>query len=631
MKLSIIIPYWNDEKYIGELLDSLSGQINDQVEVILVDDGSKKAFKTKLEWVKVYRKKNGGCASARNKGIEVSTGEYLAFLDSDDVVAKNYVAAILEKIKEGPDVIEMSWKSLEGSKFDYKLNSSADRLTNNSMWCRVVKRDFIGDQRFNEAKDSTEDEDFSRHLGIRDKIISYKRAVITDYLYFYRDVDNSKIKRFIQGLMNTKRVTYYYRHVSAKNTDILEQIKEDDKYNEVVLLTEQCDIPELARYCQIKKPSHIWTHYLKGDPYHNIDIITPPLKTEIVIYRRGMYVIGGLMSFTMNFVDYMADKHDITVVTEKMDERRLNYLSKKCRVLVNKQDVQVVCDTMIVLSILDELPTNVHAKKILRMCHTCRTNPKWSIPEDYDQLAFVSETSKKSFDYENGEILHNLAVDRSRDMLLLVSATRLPAADKGDIGSRMIKLANMLNEADIPFIWLNFADGKLNNPPKNFFNMGMTMDIQTYIKKADYVVALSDSEAWSYTVLESLTHNTPLICTPFPSVFEMGAKDGVNAHVVPFDMNFDVHKLLDIPKFEYEYDNKVIIDQWEKLLSLPAVKTKMYKKAPKELKVRVLRKFCDKYTGQHIPVGVMTLPAARVDEIQKVEQEKKVQLIQIIG
>ena len=352
MKLSIIIPAYNAEPYLGELLKCIDSQIVKDVEVLVIDDGSKTPVKTEYKWCKVIRKKNGGCASARNKGIERAKGEYLAFVDSDDLLSENFIAKILEKTKkEKPDVIELSWKSLKSEKFDFKLKDDSDRLTNNSLWCRILKRSFIGDQRFNEAKDSTEDEDFTRHLGIRDSKPKYTRAVITDYMYFYRDdLTDSKIKKFKKGLMNTKRITYYIRNVTASRTDILEQIMKDDEKNEVLLLTEKCDIPELERYCQIMKPQHTWTHYLKGEPYSNIEIVKTPIRTDIVIYRRAMYVIGGLMTFTMNFVDYMADKYDITIVTDHMDERRLKYFLPKCRVLIKRPDETVMCDTMVVLS-----------------------------------------------------------------------------------------------------------------------------------------------------------------------------------------------------------------------------------------------------------------------------------------
>jgi hypothetical protein len=62
---------------------------------------------------------------------------------------------------------------------------------------------------------------------------------------------------------------------------------------------------------------------------------------------------------------------------------------------------------------------------------------------------------------------------------------------------------------------------------------------------------------------------TPMICTPFKSAFEMGIEDGVNAHVIPFNMDFDVNILKNIPKFKYKYDNDKIKKQWQQLLGDP--------------------------------------------------------------
>ena len=135
MKLSRIIPAYNAEPYLSELLDCLSKQVTPETEVIVVDDGSKKPVKTMHEFVNVVRKKNGGCASARNVGIENTTGEYISFLDADDLVAADFVKQVIETIKDNPDVIELSWKSLttQGVQHDNKLNSINDHLRNPSV------------------------------------------------------------------------------------------------------------------------------------------------------------------------------------------------------------------------------------------------------------------------------------------------------------------------------------------------------------------------------------------------------------------------------------------------------------------------------------------------------------------
>ena len=113
MRLSIIIPYYNAKPYTDELLDVLAPQMSDQVEVILVDDGSPEPFTTEHKWVQVVRKDNGGCASARNVGINLAKGDYISFLDADDLVPKYFVERLFKKFDEKPyDVIDFSWKSL---------------------------------------------------------------------------------------------------------------------------------------------------------------------------------------------------------------------------------------------------------------------------------------------------------------------------------------------------------------------------------------------------------------------------------------------------------------------------------------------------------------------------------------
>lgn len=90
-KFSIIIPVYNVEKYINQCVDSILQQRLDNIEIILVDDGSKDKsplicdeYAKNYEFIKVIHKDNGGQSSARNAGIATSCGDYIMFLDSDD-------------------------------------------------------------------------------------------------------------------------------------------------------------------------------------------------------------------------------------------------------------------------------------------------------------------------------------------------------------------------------------------------------------------------------------------------------------------------------------------------------------------------------------------------------------------
>ena len=563
MKLSIIIPYYNTETYTDELLRILEPQLTAETEVILIDDGSEVPYEPyqNIDLLRVYRQKNKGQSAARNKGLSLAKGDYITFIDSDDLVSADYIPKIFEKINEGFDILEFSWKSTDGVMV-YQTRPGV-RLGNPSVCTRVFSRTVIGKTRFSIKKDACEDEDFSRRIGYNiGSPIQYKYASISDTLYFYRrDTPESNTKKYKQGLCNTRRITYYFDKVPA---DILEELKREDETNEVWLLTNDKNIdPELYRYCQISTPFRIWTHYLRGDSYSNAEIIKAPLKTQVVLYIGYMHTIGGIETFVYNFVRTMQHKYDIVLNVQSIAAEQYTRLSALIPIL--KTTEPIMCDTLIMLRILDDKPKHITAKKTIRMCHACRTNPQWAIPEDADINVFVSEVAKQSFG-KDGVVIHNPFITEKKKALFLISATRIPAPDKGNNELRMRKLAEMLTSKNISFLWLNFSEGALSGMPKGFYNMPSTPDIQPYIAKADYLVQLSDSEAYSYSLLEALTNETAVICTPFPSATESGVIDGVNGYIVPFDMSFDVTMLLDVPQFTDKHSNTDIIKQWTNLL-----------------------------------------------------------------
>ena len=629
MKLSIIIPAFNAEPYLGELVKCLQDQIpmDKSVEVIIIDDGSSQPVRYAAKWLIVIRQDNQGVSVARNVGIDKAKGDYISFIDADDLVPDYYVQKLLEKTKDEPDVIELSWKTLTRDNWDIdkKLRSESDRLTNPSVCTRCFKRSYIGDVRFNVLKDSTEDEDFCRKMGYLDPNSAFKRAVIMDYMYFYRDnVTMSKTKRYAAGLMNTKRVVYFYKHVSSGMTWLFDEIKKEDETNEVFLMTYENEIPQLSRYCQIIKPCQMWGHIIRGEHYEGLTLRQPPVRTQVVIYRKHFPMVGGLFTFTVNFISALSEYYDITVVCDDIKTERLMQLMTKVRVIVGRDHKPVYCDSLIILSFLDKLPKNIYAGKVIRMCHACKTDPSWKITQDYDELIYASGTAMNSFGDYDGKVIHNINVQKTKDTMILVSAVRLPAPDKGDIEWRMRKLADMLNAAEIPFIWLNYSDGGLQNPPKNFYNMGVTFDMQSIVSKATYSVLLSDSECWPYALLESLTAKTPVICTPFPSAMEMGVKDGVNGHVIPFNMDFDVTKLLDVPEFDFEYDNKTLIKEWRAVLG--NTKPRRDYKPGMMVMTKVTGDYYDVLLDKHMPKGTN-----QIMTMERAEQVKEAGFIEIIG
>ena len=574
MKLSIIIPCYNAEPYIKELLDCLDKQITDEVEVLLIDDGSKEPIHPKYQldykWLRIFRQKNKGVASARNRGLQEAKGDIIAFIDADDLVSSDYVKTILETDGDW-DYLDLSWRSLEDLRFNFLLRNRDDRLSNPSACTRAFKRDYIGDTRFNEKKDAAEDEDFTRRLNL-DK---GKHIAITHYMYYYRiTTPDSFSKRYRQGRSRTKRIVYYLPLITDNDVALLEEVKRETEENEVVILTNRNELPELERYANVVRPIHTWADEARGvengkpNKYTYIRERSKPMKTQVVIYTDNTYKIGGIESFIYNFCKNMSKHYDIMVVYGHADPSQIARLLPMVPVVHLDPNKMIECDTLIVNRIFDKIPSNIHYKKAVQMVHGCKDANPWHIPSDKGQIICVSEAVKNSFGEEtkNATVIKNLVSSNTvKEPLLLVSATRLDTNEKGQ--DRMLTLARNMERQGVAFIWLYFANTQLRNAPKNMIKMEPTLDIEKYIKKADYLVQLSDTEAFCYSIVESLLQGTPVITTPLPVLSELGVKDKENAHVVPFNLeDYDTTQLYDIPEFKYTYNNGLIVSKWKKLL-----------------------------------------------------------------
>lgn len=603
IRFSIIIPAYNAEPYIHELLECLDKQMTNEVEVILIDDGSKKPLKVKkYKWLKFFSQENKGISVTRNRGLEMAKGEAIGFVDADDLVSDDYVDFVLKSLDREWDYIDLSWKSLEDDHFWFKLNSDEDSLSNPSASTRVFRRSFIGDIRFPEKKDASEDEHFTRKLDIKHA----KHICATSFMYFYRtEVPNSNSKRFLNDEKETKRIGYYYKTVTKDMTYLIDEFKKEDETNEIFLLTHKNEIPELAKYCQIWcPPKGLRVMEARGEKNTYFSVVPRPIKTQVVVYRATIDRIGGIETFIYSFCKQMSQYYDITVLYDSISTEQLGRLAEIVPVIKNNPAVPIMCDTLIVNSIGEGIPRNVSFNKSVQMVHCIKQNG-WKIPQDRDVIVNVSQASKDSFKDEakNGVVIHNLTVEeRTHKALLLVSALRVGAGDKQGNDERCIKFAEMLDRAGIKYIWLYFGDKPMKKEPKNMIYCGLTLDIKPYIAKADYLVQLSGTEAFSYSLLEALELHTPVIVTPLAQNADMGIIDRKNAYIVPFEVDgFDVKKILNIPKFTYNHDNAGIIEQWRGILG-DSKPTRSYK--PKsEVTVEVIVQYRDLQLDKMMMIG----------------------------
>lgn len=337
-------------------------------------------------------------------------------------------------------------------------------------------------------------------------------------------------------------------------------------------------------------------------------------KVQVLLYTSYLHIIGGIETFVFNFVDLMSKYYDIGLYCPQLPPETNGRLSKIIPVFTESDPIE--CNTLIMIRIMDEIPKNVTYEHSVRMCHATRSNPAWFIRQDCDRIVHVSLASKQSF-RSDGDVIYNPLRKISKNVLLLTSATRVPGLDKGKNAERMIKLAEMLKAQNISFLWFNFSDAPLKNAPKGFVNVGTFQELQPYIARADYLVQLSDQEGFGYSVAEALINNTAVICTPFSTTEELGVKDGENGYIIPFDMNFDVKRLLDVPQFEYSYDNKPIIAKWKKIIG--SLKPKRNYKAPEGVLVRVKSQYRDIVLNKQLyPGDVLRMKPERIKEILRV-------------
>ena len=150
IKISVIIPINNAEKYLSECLESVINQSFQDIEIICINDGSTdkseqiiKEYTLKDKRILLYNQKKLGAGPARDKGIEISKGEYISFIDSDDLFHnKTLEIAYYNLIKYNLDVVRFEYKKFTNIN-EVKLNENykSHKVKNYSMqisWCCVV-------------------------------------------------------------------------------------------------------------------------------------------------------------------------------------------------------------------------------------------------------------------------------------------------------------------------------------------------------------------------------------------------------------------------------------------------------------------------------------------------------------
>lgn len=297
-KLSIIVPIYNVEEYLENCIDSILDQTFKDFELILVNDGSPDnsleicyRYQEKDERVKVIDKKNGGVSSARNAGIDIALGEYIAFIDPDDDIEINMYERLIEgAIKNNVDIVICGFKFIDifnNKKISYEVDRYSNRIIKEkeirsdvlksilelknvygygvySCWNKVYKNDLFNDNkiRFDIEKHHGEDARLNLILLTKVKSIYFinqplynyyirKRESLTtvvrdnmykyildnknfhDYLcslYGYEELMSKGTKNYLNNIFQYMNSVSISKFNLRKKVEILEEIMNDDTF-----------------------------------------------------------------------------------------------------------------------------------------------------------------------------------------------------------------------------------------------------------------------------------------------------------------------------------------------------------------------------------------------------------------
>lgn len=208
--LSVVVPIYNVEQYVEKAIESICTQTLTDMEIILIDDGSKDQsgslcdeYAQKDDRIRVLHKENGGLSSARNAGIEVATGKYIAFVDSDDWIDPEMYAVLTGLLeKNQADLAICSYKEVSAGAIPQPTKGEGEITVwenqealqvfieeqeayniQNAAWNKVYKRSLMGELRFPEGK-------LFEDIAYTTKLIGRSKKTIYTSQPFYNYVVN---------------------------------------------------------------------------------------------------------------------------------------------------------------------------------------------------------------------------------------------------------------------------------------------------------------------------------------------------------------------------------------------------------------------------------------------------------
>ena len=286
--LSILIPAYNSERWLPRCLISILSQIKDEVEVIIVDDGSTdrtlqcaREFAEKWSCIEVFTKKNEGVGAARNFLLDKARGEFIWFVDSDDYIVEGCLSLLLKELSETLDLLSVSYNEVNLNPFEGTgLEFIKKRLINGYLWSKIIRRKIINGAniRFDSERCSQEDWFFLMHVYPH---LNYVKQ-ITLKAYSYCDDNEQSVMRGL-GMEHKRKLITDSRETICKFKDFLNNTGQK---------------PYVEAYEQ-------WMNFSAAGYLYSLfplDYSIKEIKNDVSIFKKkGVYPVGntGIRKFNV--------------------------------------------------------------------------------------------------------------------------------------------------------------------------------------------------------------------------------------------------------------------------------------------------------------------------------------------
>lgn len=555
-EISVIIPFYNDEKYIEQCINSVLNQTYPYYEILIIDDGSKdeKSLK-KLEEIgkldkriKIFHKENEGLAATRDYGASKASKEtkYLVFLDSDDLIEKTYLECCYWALETNKDATWAYLDTIGFGSLSYTWNKWFDsdkmKKVNDLVATAMIRKGDFFEVNGYEIREKAVNEDWNFWL----KLISKGKypVHINSYGLWYRrkeqgelakSIENKKrsleiinktaktIKHRVEAIQYPRQEYNYDEIVEEQETIVIPEKEKDDKINILMIIpwmiTGGADIFNLELVKRLNKKDF------------NITIITTESNINVLRQEFEKYVtVYDLTTFLdqknwLSFINYIIKKEHINVIfntNSVFGYSILPYLKAKNPNIPILDYVHMeewysrnggyARDAASFSSVIDKtLVCNQNTEKILKEHFKKNENEVQTVyigidEEKFNPEKYNKEELLKKYNLENNNktiISYICRIAEQKRPFLLLEIMKKLLAKRKDVIFLIVGDGNLLNKLK--------EEVKIAKLEKNVKFLGSIKTTEEIYKISDLTINCSIKEGVALTSYESLAMGVPVI------------------------------------------------------------------------------------------------------------------------